>query len=70
MTHGWTEERRERQAEAIHRWKPWNRSTGPKSEEGKATASRNAWKGGQWTEHRALIRRMNHILRSLNQVLK
>jgi hypothetical protein len=35
---GWTAERRTRQGAAIHRWKPWERSTGPKTTEGKARA--------------------------------
>ena len=42
----WTPEQRERQREAIQRWKPWEQSTGPKTEEGKATVRRNGWKGG------------------------
>ena len=46
MSHGWTPERRAKQAEAIQRWKPWERSTGPRSPEGKAVVSRNGWKGG------------------------
>ena len=40
----WTEERRRQQAEAIKRWKPWEKSTGPKTEAGKACASMNAQK--------------------------
>ena len=27
-------------------WQPWTRSTGPRTAEGKARSSRNAWKGG------------------------
>ncbi len=42
---GWTPERRAKQAEAIRRNKPWLRSTGPRTAEGKAIASRNADKG-------------------------
>jgi hypothetical protein len=42
----WTPERRQRQREAIQRWKPWQQSTGPRSPEGKARAARNAWTGG------------------------
>ena len=38
----WTPERKAKQAEAIRRWKPWERSTGPKSDEGKRVASQNA----------------------------
>ena len=29
--HGWTPERRARQADAIRRWRPWERATGPRS---------------------------------------
>lgn len=46
MAKGWTPERRARQAELIRRWQPWKLSTGPKSQEGKTAAARNAWKGG------------------------
>ena len=42
---GWTETRRRQQAERIREWQPWKHSTGPRSPEGKATASRNAYKG-------------------------
>ena len=35
MANGWTPERRARQAERIKQWRPWNRSTGPKTTEGK-----------------------------------
>jgi hypothetical protein len=32
---GWSQERRARQAAAIHTWRPWERSTGPRTPEGK-----------------------------------
>lgn len=38
----WTPERRARQAEVIRQTKPWERSTGPRSPEGKAISSQNA----------------------------
>ncbi|MGB3797597.1 MAG: hypothetical protein WA957_14995 [Alteraurantiacibacter sp.] len=41
----WTPERRAKQAEAIRRWQPWDKSTGPRTKEGKARSSRNADKG-------------------------
>jgi hypothetical protein len=41
----WTPERRAKQAEAIRNWQPWNKSTGPRTKEGKARSSRNADKG-------------------------
>jgi hypothetical protein len=53
--------RRARQAELIRRWKPWERSTGPRTEEGKARVARNAFKGGA----RSSLRRVAEILRQL-----
>lgn len=38
----WTPERRARQAEIIKQTKPWEKSTGPRTDEGKAISSRNA----------------------------
>ena len=58
MANGWTLERRQRQAEAIRRWKPWEQSTGPATPEGKARVSRNAWQGG----HRAQLRELSKTL--------
>ena len=54
QANGWTPERRKRQSEAIRRWKPWQQSTGPKSPEGRAAVSRNAWRGGHWAQLREL----------------
>jgi hypothetical protein len=66
MANGWTAERRARQAASIQRWKPWQRSTGPKTPEGKATVSRNAWKGGT----RSLLRELGQLLRDQEQGCK
>lgn len=43
----WTPERRARQAEIIRSTKPWKASTGPRTPEGKARSSRNAY-AGDW----------------------
>lgn len=59
MGNRWTPEARAKQAEAIRRWKPWEQSTGPISEEGKAAVSRNAWKGGV----RPMMRELAAVLR-------
>lgn len=46
LTHGWTPKRKTKQAAAIQRWKPWAKSTGAKTQEGKAASSQNARKHG------------------------
>lgn len=38
----WTTEQRAKQAEAIGTWKPWQRSTGARTAEGKERVSRNS----------------------------
>ncbi len=65
MGNGWTPERRQQQAVAIKRWKPWQQSTGPRTNEGKVAASRNAWKGG----HRPLFRAMAEAMRGQREWL-
>lgn len=55
---GWTLERRRKQAELMSALRPWEQSTGPKTPEGKATSSRNAWKGG----HRAQLRELSKMI--------
>lgn len=45
MARQWTAEERQKQRELIHRVKPWKRSTGAKTVEGKAKSARNAYKG-------------------------
>ena len=41
---GWSEERRARQSERIRRVKPWEKSTGPRTTDGKRISSQNARK--------------------------
>lgn len=60
---GWTPERRDRQAQAIKTWKPWERSTGPKSLEGKAKVARNPWRGGHRQKLRELAKEINLEIR-------
>lgn len=59
MSSSWTSERRARQAVMIRQWKPWEHATGPRTADGKATVSRNAYKGGQ----RELLREVARALR-------
>ena len=65
----WTSERRARQAERIRQWKPWERSTGPRTPAGKAKAARNAWKGGLWRELCAFKCGVNAELRETRALL-
>jgi hypothetical protein len=44
---GWSDERRATHAAAIRRWKPWEKSTGPRTATGKARAAQNAYKHGR-----------------------
>ena len=66
MANGWSAERRTRQSELIRRWKPWERSTGPKTPMGKAKVCQNAFKGG-W---RQKLRELQRLLREQKQLLE
>ena len=66
----WTTEQRQKQREAIKRWKPWQQSSGPKSPEGKAAAAGNAWTGGEWQKLRQAIKALNGAMRKQRDWLK
>ena len=74
MANGWTPERRARQAELIRSWKPWEKSTGPKTPDGKAKAARNGDPGGVLAEARADVRNLRHwaneLLREQRELMK
>ena len=55
-------------AEAIRRWKPWERSTGLKTEGGKAASSSNAYKGRR--SPRALFTELGRLLRAQKEALE
>ncbi len=65
MANGWTLKRRARQSAAIRRWKPWERSTGPLTADGKANASRNADKGGRRPALRSELARVRELMQKL-----
>ena len=54
---GWSAERRAKHAAAIRRWKPWLKSTGPKSKAGKRRTARNAFKPHLHTDPLRLLTR-------------
>lgn len=53
----------------IERWRPWERSTGPRTAEGKARASQNAYKGAVRPALRALARALSGQERAKRQLL-
>ena len=54
----WTLDDRQRQAEMIKNWRPWERSTGPKTEEGKEACKMNACKSGAYSRKIKVLREL------------
>ena len=65
MANGWTLERKARQAKLIQQWRPWEKSTGPRTQAGKEKISQNAYKGGYWKQLRELGRALREQQRQL-----
>lgn len=53
----------------VKQWKPWTKSTGPKTPEGKERVSRNAWKGGHRARLRELSKLVNAELRAARELV-
>jgi len=55
----WTDEQKQKQREAIKRWAPWTKATGPRTEDGKRNSSQNALKHGMrsryWRDIRSYL---------------
>lgn len=66
MSYYRTPEHRAMRAKLIQRWKPWEKSTGPKSPEGKARAAKRGYKGGT----RVLLRELARMLREQAEAVK
>lgn len=66
----WTPEQRQQQAQAIRRWKPWEQSTGARTDAGKARISRNAYTGGEWLKLREAVKTLNAMLREHKKQLE
>ncbi len=70
MANGWTQERRRRQSELIQTWQPWNKSTGPRTVQGKAKAAQNAFKGGIRPQLRLIARVLRRQRKSQHELSK
>jgi len=57
----WTPEARAKQAEAIKRWQPWRKSTGPVTSRGKRRSAAN-WKKGQRGSFVLLMRQIRRAV--------
>lgn len=68
MRNGWTPERRQRASEQIRQWRPWEHSTGPKTESGKARVARNSYKGGTRPQLREIGRLLREQRRELERI--
>ena len=64
----WTTQERQRQAQLIKQWQPWQHSTGARTIEGKAIASRNAYKGGFRQQMKELSQLLRHQRDALNEI--
>lgn len=73
QSRGWNDERREKHAAAIRRWKPWAKSTGPRSAAGKARTAQNAakpWlKRGPDYQMKQALRDHSRYLTDLNRFI-
>lgn len=72
MAKGWTEERRKKQAERCRQNKPWEKSTGPKTEAGKKACKYNALRHGRrspkYREVHLLLKANREFLRHLDNL--
>ncbi len=70
----WTEDAKQKQRDAIKRWAPWTKSSGPKTSIGKSRSSLNAVKHGmrsvQGKRLLKLFSRQRQFIRSVYSSLK
>lgn len=65
--HWWTDERRQAQRERIFQVKPWLKSTGAITTEGKAVVSQNAYKGDALKQAMALAKTVEKRMKRIEQ---
>jgi hypothetical protein len=60
----WTQKQRAEQSRRIKQWKPWQKSTGPRSIEGKQIVAQNAYKHGHRSQEAlASMQRMRRLIK-------
>ena len=64
----WTSEQRQRQRDLIQLWKPWKKSTGAKTPEGKRKSSQNSFKTGKSLEIREMLKELNKLLKDQKEL--
>ncbi len=70
ITRGWPPKRRKEQAERMRKTKPWTKTTGPKTDEGKQAVRHNAYKHGFRSEDMKDIRRLLRAQRDFVKAVK
>ena len=69
MSYVRTTEHRQLRSQMIYQWKPWLKSTGAKTEEGKRKSAMNAYKGGLRQQQRELNRQLNEQMQVVLNLL-
>ena len=67
---GWTEEKRQAMRDRINQTKPWLKSTGARTPEGKAMSSQNAYKGGLHAQIKSLNIEIKDMLKEQKEALQ
>jgi hypothetical protein len=70
VTYCRTPEHRQAARERINRLQPWKKATGPKTQEGKVAASRNAYRGGVRPAVRMLGKVLSEQAQRREEILK
>ena len=66
----WTEEEKAKQAELIRKWKPWENSTGPRTEHGKKCSSQNSRKYSPFLSHLFTLSRKRRKYQELKEEIR
>lgn len=66
----WTIEERQRQAELIRTWQPWQKATGARTDAGRERSKMNALKHGTYAaDSRLLWQELRRFMRECGEVL-